>query len=68
MANDFQGEVGFAHASDILFVHLIFMFLTYEMSVRHRFVRFVLFQEKAENMYLVVNKVRKTVKIRNQYD
>ena len=35
MANDFQSEVRFAHASDILFVHFEFMFLTYRMSVRH---------------------------------
>ena len=34
MANDFQSEVRFAHAADILFVRFKFMFLTYGMSVR----------------------------------
>ena len=31
----FNGEVGFAHAAGILYVHLKFMFLTYRMSIRH---------------------------------
>ena len=35
MANGFQSEVRFVHATDILFVRFKFMFLTYGMSVRH---------------------------------
>ena len=34
MANDFQSQVRFAHAADILFVRFEFMFLTYGISVR----------------------------------
>ena len=35
MPNGFQSEVRFAHAADILFFYFKFMYLTYEMSVRH---------------------------------
>ena len=35
LANGSQGEVSFAQAADILFVHFKFIFLAYGLSVRH---------------------------------
>ena len=35
MPNGFQSEVRFAHAANIFFFHFKFMYMTYEMSVRH---------------------------------
>ena len=61
MANGFQSEVRFAHDADIFFVHFKFMFLTYEMSVRHDISKqgmYALFsnKKKEENLPLVIYK------------